>query len=192
MNNKKSLGLLLVAGLLAALLGAGAKYWWRDNGSVMPDVARKSAQLSSVFYRQSMQDLAGQPHPFAQYQGQWVVVNFWATWCPPCVEEMPELDGIYKAIGRNGIKMLGIAIDSPSAVRAFQEQVNVTYPLVLGGFDGTELATALGNKSGGLPYTVIIDPNGDVVWQKGGRIDAAKLLDAVERLTAAPPDTRSR
>ena len=193
MDNKKSLSLLLVAGLLAALLGAGAKYWWRDNGAVMPDVARKSAQFSSVFYLQSMQDLAGQPHPFSQYQGQWVIMNFWGTWCPPCVDEMPELDGIYKTISKNGIIMLGVAIDSPSAVRAFQDQVKVTYPLVLGGFEGTELATALGNKTGGLPYTVIIDPNGDVAWQKGGRIDAAKLLAAVERLTAAaPPDARSR
>ena len=181
MSNKKSLGLLLAAGLLAALFGAGVQYWWRDNGSVMPDVARKNVQFSSVFYQQSMQDLVGQPHPFTQYQGQWVVVNFWATWCPPCVEEMPELDGIYKEIGKKGIKMLGIAIDSPSAVRAFQDQVNVTYPLVLGGFDGTELATALGNKTGGLPYTVILDPNGERVWHKAGKVTKHELSQGLCR-----------
>lgn len=114
---------------------------------------------------------AGPTIDLGSLNGKVSVINFWATWCPPCVEEMPELDELYATeLKPKGIEMIGIAIDSPSAVKAFLEKTPVKYPVVMAGFGGTELAKQLGNDQGGLPFTVILSEDGNILLKKAGRI----------------------
>lgn len=114
-------------------------------------------------------------------KGKVSVINFWATWCPPCVEEMPELDELYTTeLKPEGIEMIGIAIDSPSAVKTFLEKTSVQYPILMAGFGGTELAKDLGNDQGGLPFTVILSEDGNVLLKKAGRIQMESIRNALK------------
>ncbi len=114
-------------------------------------------------------------------KGKVVVLNFWATWCPPCVEEMPELDALYPELRARNIELIGIAIDSPGNVQQFLEKTPVNYPIVLAGMAGTELGKSLGNQQGGLPFTVILDENGKEILSKAGRIQMNTITNALQR-----------
>lgn len=114
-------------------------------------------------------------------KGKVVVLNFWATWCPPCVEEMPELDALYPQLQAQNVELIGIAIDSPSNVKQFLQKTPVNYPVVLAGMTGTELGKTLGNQQGGLPFTIILDENGNEILTKAGRIHMNTITDALPR-----------
>ncbi|MDX1668129.1 MAG: TlpA disulfide reductase family protein [Limnobacter sp.] len=113
-------------------------------------------------------------------QGRMTVVNFWATWCPPCVEEMPELDELYQhELRPAGIELIGVAVDRKENVDEFLQSTPVNYPIVLTGFEGTQLAKNLGNSQGGLPFTVVLDEEGNVLLKKAGRIQMDTLRNAL-------------
>lgn len=114
-------------------------------------------------------------------KGKIVVLNFWGTWCPPCVEEMPELNALYPELQGKGIELIGLAIDSPSNVREFLQKTPVNYPILLAGLNGSELAKRLGNSQGGLPYTVILDGNGQQILAKAGRIHMDEIKSAIRQ-----------
>lgn len=113
-------------------------------------------------------------------KGKVSIVNFWATWCPPCVEEMPELDELYQhELTPKGIELVGVAVDSRENVQNFLSKTPVQYPIVLTGFAGTQLAKDLGNTQGGLPFTVILDEDGNVLLKKAGRIQMDTIRNAL-------------
>jgi thiol-disulfide isomerase/thioredoxin len=114
-------------------------------------------------------------------EGKITVLNFWATWCPPCVEEMPELDALYSELKAKNIELIGIAVDSPANVNEFLKKTKVSYPIVLAGLAGTELGKKLGNQQGGLPYTVVLDEKGKVLLAKAGRIQMQAIRDTLPR-----------
>jgi thiol-disulfide isomerase/thioredoxin len=111
----------------------------------------------------------------ASLKGKPLVINFWATWCPPCVREMPLLDGWAKQHAGHGLTVLGLAVDSPSPVREYLQKTPVSFPIGLTGFAGTELARQLGNEQGGLPFTVVFDAAGTPIVRKLGETKAADL-----------------
>ncbi len=102
------------------------------------------------------------PQALSQWQGKAMVVNFWATWCAPCVREMPELDAMAKELAAKNIAVIGIGIDSPSNIAQFAAKLKISYPVYVAGMEGTDLARELGNAQGGLPYTVLIGADGAV------------------------------
>nr|WP_217703985.1 TlpA disulfide reductase family protein [Schlegelella koreensis] len=108
-------------------------------------------------------------------RGRPLVVNFWATWCVPCVEEMPLLDRFHAEQRAKGWQVLAIAIDNAQAVGAFVKQHALALPVALGGYGGVELTRRLGNTAGGLPYSVLFDSHGRVRERKTGALTAADL-----------------
>lgn len=129
-------------------------------------------QLSPAFWQQQFDTpngaSNGRPLSLAIAQGKPTLINFWATWCPPCVKEMPELNRFHRAFAPKGWKVIGLAIDGPTPVKEFLAKVGVGFDIGLAGFGGTELAQALGNTSGGLPFSVLIDAKGRVQHRKMG------------------------
>jgi thiol-disulfide isomerase/thioredoxin len=128
----------------------------------------QSDQLTTAFWQQQFDTPQGGKLSLSKAKGKPLLINFWATWCPPCVKEMPELDRFHREFAAKGWAVIGLAIDGPSPVKEFLSKVAVGFDLGLAGFDGTELAQILGNASGGLPFSVMIDAQGKVRHRKMG------------------------
>jgi thiol-disulfide isomerase/thioredoxin len=155
--------LLVGGGALAALASVGVVGCSR--GSEPP----------AAFWSQSWESPDGQPLAAADFRGRPLLLNFWATWCPPCVEELPLLDQFFQSHRGQGWQVLGLAIDQPSAVRAFLARRPLAFPIGLAGLGGTELSRELGNSNGGLPFSVLFDRAGRLVERKLGRLQSEDL-----------------
>lgn len=155
----------LVAGV-AALSGlAGVGWAWRRHAlTELPNEAM------SMLWASEFESPSGEVLRLADFRGRPLVLNFWATWCPPCVEEMPLIDAFYRQNSPNGWQVLGLAIDQPSRVRQFLSQHSVSYPIGLAGLEGTELGRVLGNSQGGLPFTVVLGAQGQMKQRKLGKL----------------------
>lgn len=130
----------------------------------------------------SLADSRGQQRKMMEWQGKTLLVNFWATWCPPCVDEMPELEQLQADKGAKGLQIVGIGIDSPTNIREFAQKHKITYPLLIGGLQGTELSRTFGNEAGGLPFTVLIGSDGQVKQTYMGRLNLEKVRADLDSL----------
>jgi thiol-disulfide isomerase/thioredoxin len=160
----------LVAGVAAAAAAGGAGLaWWRNRPGAIDDEA------AAYLWTLNFQTPQGASLALADLKGRPLLLNFWATWCPPCVEEMPLLEAFYRQNAAKGWQVLGLAVDQPSAVRTWLQRVPVTFPIGLAGLEGTELAKSLGNQVGGLPFSVVFGRDGQVRERRMGRISDTDL-----------------
>jgi thiol-disulfide isomerase/thioredoxin len=104
-----------------------------------------------------------------------LLVNFWATWCPPCIEELPLIDAFYAANQAKSFQVVGLAVDQPSMVRRYLTQKPLRFPNGLAGFNGTALGQTLGNAQSVLPYSVLFAANGRLLKQKAGKLEKSDL-----------------
>ncbi|PFH10662.1 peroxiredoxin [Collimonas sp. PA-H2] len=123
--------------------------------------APENAAVAALF-AQEIPDAGGKASSLAQWKGKPLVVNFWATWCAPCVEEMPELNALQGEIAAKNIQIIGIGVDSADNIAKFAEKYKISYPLYVAGTGATVLLRQFGNQSGGLPFTVLIGRDGEV------------------------------
>ena len=183
---------LVLAGAGAA--AAGGWLAWRAQGGAGPLRAKGEPSdlpgdpLPEGFWDLSFDQPDGTPLDWKGLQGQGFILNFWATWCPPCVREMPELDRVHAALLPRGWRVVGLAVDGPTPVREFLGKVRVGFATGLAGFGGTELAKALGNTAGGLPFTVLVDAQGRIRQRKMGETHHDELMAWVDGVEA--PDTK--
>ena len=162
---------MLYAGVAAAAAAAGlGGAWWRERGH-----SAGGETLDAAFWAQSFERPEGGDLVLSSLRGKPLLLNFWATWCPPCVEEMPMIDSFFREHGANGWQVVGLAIDQPSAVRKFLQRTPVTYPTGLAGLQGTELVKNLGNTGGGLPFTLVLNGDGSVAARKMGKLEPGDL-----------------
>lgn len=129
----------------------------------------------------SFVDVAGKSQPLKQWQGKLVVLNFWATWCPPCLKEIPAFVDLQQRLGAKGLQFVGIALDEVAAVQPFLKDHAINYPVLLGDQDVARFMTELGNQIGALPFTVVLGRDGKVLTMHQGEWqaeDAASTLEA--------------
>jgi thiol-disulfide isomerase/thioredoxin len=164
---------LLVAGVAGAAAAAGAGVaWWRQPA--LPAAAASDPALAALWALRLARPEGGEL-ALAALRGKPLLINFWATWCPPCIKEMPEIDRFHQAFGPQGWQVLGLAIDGPTPVREFLAKVRVGFPIALAGLGGTELVRSMGNPSGGLPFSVLLDARGQVLQRKLGETSYDEL-----------------
>lgn len=166
--NRRSLWTLFATGALAAGLGFAVN-WWRTKP------APAGAEATAVLFAATFPDADGRPQPLAQWRGRPLLVNFWATWCPPCVEEMPDLQRVRDAYRGRGVEVIGIGIDNAAKIADFRERHRLTLPLLVAGAGGSDLNRTLGNAGGALPFTVLIGADGRVRERHLGQVKPEQL-----------------
>lgn len=177
----------LIIGALG-LVSMGAVGWlgWRESARKAPQAnkaMRAPVQTEpdpALFFEASLPDLQGSEVAMAQFKGQPLVVNFWATWCPPCVKEIPDLNRL--AAKHTQARFIGVAVDTADNVRDFIQTVPIEYASVIAGHQGIDLVRALGNAAGGLPFTVLFRADGQVQEIITGMVDPVSLDRSVDRL----------
>lgn len=165
------------------VVGAGSYYLYQDYSS---KTAVVSAPTADALLNARIADLAGVRQPIAQWRGKVLVVNFWATWCPPCRQEIPEFIALQKQYGAQGLQFVGIALDEKAKIQNFVDEVGINYPILVGDLEAVALAQASGNRMGGLPYTVIIDRQGKLVTTETGALSREKLTAIITPLLNKP------
>ena len=130
----------------------------------------------------SLPDLDGQLRSITEWDGKVIALNFWATWCPPCIKEVPEFVSLQDRYQAQGLQFIGIALQKPEEAREFVTEHKVNYPILAGELEVIKLAEAYGNHIGALPYTVIIDRNGLVVHVKPGILPTEEAESVINSL----------
>ena len=134
-----------------------------------------SSEAEVTFWRSRFDAPDGTSWSPADFAGRALIVNFWATWCPPCLREMPALERFQRAHGGRGWQVLGLAADKLPPVRDYLQRAPVSFPVGMIGLEGIELSRQLGNRAGGLPFTLVIDARGRVVERKMGETNDDQL-----------------
>jgi peroxiredoxin len=168
----------LVVTLVAALALAAGLYVGGDAADSTDLRGHDAATLFGV----SLPDARGHEQPLAQWKGKVLVVNFWATWCVPCREEMPEFVRAQREFGDRGLQFVGIAVDQPDKVEAFAAELQLNYPALIGGFGAIELSKTLGNRLGALPFTIVVDRSGHVALTHLGPLKEGHLRSILAQL----------
>jgi thiol-disulfide isomerase/thioredoxin len=158
---------------LALVLGIAAALWWRAPAGAGQD----AGPLLAI----ALPDTEGRSQPLAQWKGKLLVVNFWATWCAPCREEMPMFVKAQAEHGPRGLQFVGIAVDDAAKVKQFAAEIGLNYPALVGGYGAMELSRTLGNQVMALPFTVIVDPQGKVALTHLGPLKAEQLDRVIEK-----------
>lgn len=164
--------ILFVVAAIAALTGG---YLFNETKN------RNSVDIRPLMMT-SIPDLQGRPRSLQEWRGNVLVVNFWATWCPPCLKEIPEFIRMQRKLGPQGLQFVGIAADQPEKVRQFAAKYQMNYPVLLGEMDVIEIARLAGNRAGGLPFTVIVDRKGKWVRSESGVLDEQRLTALLQPL----------
>ncbi len=171
---------LLLAGLGALALGGGAATQLWRLGLIVTAAADRAAGTAILEHR--YQGLDGQVARLDHLRGRVLIVNFWATWCEPCREEIPLFLRLRREYAAKRVEFAGIAIDQAMKVIAFAEQFRIDYPLVLAGMDAIELVRRAGNQAGVLPYTVVLDREGSLAARLLGQVTEDELRASINPL----------
>lgn len=157
--------LLGLAATTAMLAGAGVA-WWRGK---YPQEAAVD-KLDAAFWALQWETPSGAALPMRDFAGRPLLLNFWATWCPPCVEELPLINAFYRENKAKGWQVLGLAVDKLGPVQSFLKTMQLDFPIAMAGIQGTDLSRKLGNPSGALPFSVVVGGDGVVLQRKLGRL----------------------
>jgi thiol-disulfide isomerase/thioredoxin len=156
--------------------GAGLAGWWVGEQRYTPS-DNTAADALSAWRRHPYTDLQGNALQIADFSGHHVLVNFWATWCPPCVHELPLLEAFWREHQSASWKVIGIAVDQAQSVAKFLQKQPLSFPIVLGGASALQHSKVLGNLAGGLPFSLLLAPDGQVLLRKLGQIHEDELQE---------------
>jgi peroxiredoxin len=165
-------GWVLTTGVGAIALAAG----------LYVGLPRSPPQEATTLMALTLPDTQGREQALSQWKGKVIVVNFWATWCEPCREEMPEFVQTQGEFGGRGVQFVGIAIDELDKVSRFEKTLQLNYPVLIGGYGAIELSKTLGNRLAALPFTVIVDRHGNVAHTQLGRLKPPQLRSILMQL----------
>ena len=163
-------GILFGAGAVAAGLGMGMS-WWTSSAAT----TSQATEPIPGFWDLQWSTPQGSPLLLQSFRGKPLLINFWATWCPPCIDELPLINAFYKQNNPKGWQVIGLAIDKSASVQAFLQKMPLEFPVAVEPLNGSDLARQLGNPTGSLPFSVAINAQGGIVQRKLGRLKQSDL-----------------
>ncbi|MCQ8105197.1 TlpA family protein disulfide reductase [Methylomonas sp. SURF-2] len=175
-----------IAMLLVAALALSAGMLLQQKAKLAGAADARSPALQFGF-----PDLDGQIQDVAQWRGKILLVNFWATWCPPCLREIPQFIKWQREYRDRDLQIVGIALDDQSSVAEYLRQMKVNYPMLIAGDEGGALAYRLGNIINAVPFSVVVDRQGRIVHRQPGELTEALFSETVAPLLA-PENSTSR
>ena len=182
----------LTAGVAVMAVATGAAgYWWQNRSRDVGDASNTSDRSNtsnptpapsqaaagdvSALWSQTFDTPVGGKLAMQSLRGKPLLINFWATWCPPCVDELPLLERFYAENKAKNLQIVGLAADKPDAVAQFLQKMPLTFPIGLVGMPGIALSKSWGNLVGGLPFSVMLAADGHVMQRKMGKLDESDL-----------------
>ena len=182
---------LMIVAALALAAGAGAAAWYKTARSpaTTAEAVTEAAPLTLVanLPAVSLPDREGIARGFDHWQGRSLIVNFWATWCAPCRREVPLLEQLQATHAAEGFQVIGVAVDYRDKVLAYAEEMNISYPLLIGEQEALDAAAAFGVDMVGLPFTVFSDNQGRIIAAHMGELTEAQadvILGAIRQVNA--------
>ena len=151
-----------------------------NNDQEISQAANQQLNLQASDF--SLHDIEGKTHSFSEWKDKVRVLNFWATWCPPCRKETPMFVEMQTKFGDKGLQFVGVAIDEKQNVIDFMDSYGVNYPMLIGTDDAIKVAEQFGNRFGALPWTVVIDRSGTNVHAQGGEFTRQKAEAVISPL----------
>jgi len=169
----KKAGLIFIA---VAVLALGAGIIARG---LLSSTGQTSAESLPDF---SFADISGQLYSISEWQGKIRVINFWATWCGPCLKEIPEFIELQNYYADKGLQFIGIAIDDAESVESYLSTININYPMLVGDMAAISLAHQRGNNNDAIPFTIIVNQQGHIIHQHAGEFSKEKILEVIAPL----------
>ncbi|TXK97677.1 redoxin [Methylococcaceae bacterium CS5] len=165
-----------IAFILVFLLLISALFAWNQN--------KKSLQVQQPIplVEFSLPDLAGSVYPISHWQGKILVINFWATWCPPCLKEIPLFIELQTEYAQQNVQFIGIAIDDPLLVDDYLSFIDINYPILIAETGGAKLSQKLGNTVNAVPFTVIVNQQSQIIFRHPAELTKQKLRELIEPL----------
>jgi len=160
MQGKAAIVFVIIAGVVALGVGLGLSMYLNQQPELKPAVIKSTSIVGSKRPDFSMKDVDGKTHDINEYNGKVLIVNFWATWCPPCRREIPALIELQEKYQSKGFTIVGVALDSRQAAVDYVDPMSINYPILVGESEGIAISQAYGNQLSVLPYTVVIDRKG--------------------------------
>ncbi|MGR9100221.1 MAG: TlpA family protein disulfide reductase [Gammaproteobacteria bacterium] len=164
--------------LLIAVIAAVAM----SGGIFAQRLAMDTQDEPAAIPQLSLPDLSGNQRNLDEWRGKVLVVNFWATWCPPCRKEIPEFISLQQELGNKGLQFVGIAIEEKEPVEEYLTFIDINYPILIGGDAGAALSSQFGNRIGAVPFTLIADRQGNIVHRHPGEMSRSQLEKIVAPL----------
>jgi thiol-disulfide isomerase/thioredoxin len=166
---------------LAAIVGMGI--WFTFHSQPMDEQYAPATKILPQHLPDfTMNDTKGVDRSSSEWKGKILIVNFWATWCPPCIEEMPTLIDFQDQYSSQGVQVIGVAIDNLEQVNGFIDLYGINFPVIIGQEDAVELGKKMGNRISALPYTAIFDQNGKTIYAQPGKISLNSLEKVIKPL----------
>lgn len=163
--------------LLVALVAVVAGFKLQQKGQSAKIAEPATEQLSFSF-----PDIKGQQQAIQQWQGKILIINFWATWCGPCLKEIPEFIQWQQAYQDKNVQFVGIAVDDQQSVVDYLKTIHINYPILIAGDAGSLLSHQLGNLINAVPFTVIVNAQGQIVHRQFGELSKEKFTEVLEPL----------
>ena len=168
----KSTGLIIIVALLALSGGMIAK------GLLSPVEQTSQMPLPDIY----LPDVSGNLHSISEWKGKVLVINFWATWCPPCLKEIPEFMALQEQYADKGLQFIGIAIDDQVSVQEYLVSTKINYPILIAGVTGIALAQHLGNTIDAVPFTIVVNKQGQIIHRHPGEFSSEQIMKIIAPL----------
>lgn len=172
--------IFIVAITIAGVSGFALQRYLAPDSPVGIDT--RNSMIGQTRPEFAMTDIDGNIRNIKDWDGQVVLLNFWATWCPPCLEEIPDFIEVQQALENKGLQIIGVAVDNEEDVRQFASDMAMNYPVMAGEMEAIELSQKYGNSIGGLPFSAIIDKNGKITHTITGELSKERLLSILKQL----------